>query len=259
MQNEGRRFGQSEISEEGVGLAFFADGGGGAVAGEDAGGVGEGEEARVNGIEELPGVAAGEVGAADGAGEEGVSGEEEVVVREVEAEAAGCVAGSVEDRSGESRWRGFGEGSAGETEVVADADEAVVGGAVVGSRDLGGGDAEPARLEVHDVDHGEVELVVEDGGAGEGFEAGGAGDVVDVGVGDDDLLDGELVLREQGEDAGDVVTWIDDHGLAGGFVAEDGAVAAERAYGEDLVDHGWVLGCRFSRFWVWVLGMSCQL
>ena len=61
--------------------------------------------------------------------------------------------------------------------------------------------------------------------------------MVDVGVGDDDLLDGELVLCEQGNDAGDVVAGIDDEGLAGGFVAEDGAVALEHADGKDFVDH----------------------
>jgi hypothetical protein len=70
------------------------------------------------------------------------------------------------------------------------------------------------------------------------FEAVGAGDVVDVGVGDDDLLDGEGVPGEQGEDAGDVVAGVDDDGFAGGFIAEDGAVALEEAYGEGFEDHG---------------------
>jgi hypothetical protein len=62
--------------------------------------------------------------------------------------------------------------------------------------------------------------------------------VVDVGVGDDDLLDGEGVLGEEHEDAGNVVSGIDDNGFAGGFIAEDGAVALEGAYGENFVDHG---------------------
>ena len=35
-------------------------------------------------------------------------------------------------------------------------------------------------------------LVVEDGGSGELLEAVGSGDVVDVGVGDEDLLDDEV-------------------------------------------------------------------
>ena len=65
----------------------------------------------------------------------------------------------------------------------------------------------------------------------------GSGDVIDVSVGDDDLLDGEVVFLEQSDDAGDVVAGIDDDGLAGGFVAEDGAVALEETDGEDFVDH----------------------
>jgi hypothetical protein len=44
------------------------------VAGNDGDFVGEGEEALVDGVEELAGVATGEVGAAYGAGEESVSG-----------------------------------------------------------------------------------------------------------------------------------------------------------------------------------------
>ena len=61
--------------------------------------------------------------------------------------------------------------------------------------------------------------------------------MVDVGVGDDDLFDGEVVAVEDGLDAGDVVAGVDDDGFAGGFVAEDGAVALEEADGEDFVDH----------------------
>ncbi len=185
----------------------------------------EGEEAVVDGLEELFCVAAGEVGAAYGAGEEGVAGDQEFLVGEVEAGAALGVAGGVEDGGGEA----------------GDRDGLVVGEVGVGWGDLGGGDAEPAGLEVHHLDQGQVELVVEDGGSGEALELLGSGDVVDVGVGDYDLLEGELVAGEGGDDAGDVVAGIDDDGLVGGFVAEDGAVALERAYYEDFVDHGIIL------------------
>ncbi len=143
------------------------------------------------------------------------------MVGKVEAAAALGVAGGVEDCSCES---GYGDGAA-VTKVV------------VGGGDFGGGDAQPAGLDVHHLDEGEVELVVEDGGSGELLEAVGSGDVVDVGVGDDDLLDGEVMAIEDGLDAGDVVTGVDDDGFAGGFVAKDRAVALEEAYGEDFVDH----------------------
>ena len=84
-------------------------------------------------------------------------------------------------------------------------------------------------------------LVVEDGSAGELLELVSSGDVVDVGVSDDDLLDGEVVFGEEGHDAGDVVAGIDDNGFVGGLVTEDGAVALEGADGNDFVDHASIL------------------
>lgn len=64
-----------------------------------------------------------------------------------------------------------------------------------------------------------------------------SGDVIDVGVGDDDLLDGKAMLLEEGNDAGYLIAGIDNDGLAGGFVAQDGAVALEHSDGKDFVDH----------------------
>lgn len=121
------------------------------------------------------------------------------------------------------------------------ADGKIVAEVSVGRFDLGGGDAEPAGLNVHHFDQGKVELVVEYRCPGEAFEVLGAGDVIDVGVGDDDLLEGELVARESGDDAGDVIAGIDDDGFAGDLVAEDGAVAAKRTDYEDFVNHAFIL------------------
>ena len=180
--------------------------------------------------DELAGVAAGEVGSAYGAGEESVAGEQQGLVREIEADAALGVAGGVKDGAGEAGLVLLGVGSDGDG-------FAVVEGVVRGG-DVGSGDAEPGGLGVHHFDQREVVQVVEDGCAGELFEAVGPGDMVDVGVGDDDLLDGERVFCEEGEDAGDVVAGIDDDGLVGGFVAEDGAVALEQTDGENFEDHG---------------------
>jgi hypothetical protein len=186
--------------------------------------VGESEQALVDGVQELVGVASGKVGAADGAGEESVPGEEEFLVGKVEADGAFGVSGGVEDGT-----RKPGDGYA----------LAVFEGGV-GTEDGGGWDAEPFGLDVHDFDQGQVVLVVEDGCAGDLFQAVGAGDVVDVGVGDDDLLDGEVVLGEQGEDARDVVSGVDDDCFAGGLVTEDGAVALEGAYGQGFENHGFL-------------------
>jgi len=151
------------------------------------------------------------------------------VVREVEADGAFGVSWGVEDGAGEPPSTALRAGS--------DRDELAVVEGVIGIGDDGRGDAEPAGLNVHHFDLGKIVLVVEDGSAGELFEAMGAGDVIDVGVGDDDLLDGQGVLGEQGEDAGYVVAWVDDDGFAGGLVAEDGAVALEGAYGDGFEDH----------------------
>ena len=65
--------------------------------------------------------------------------------------------------------------------------------------------------------------------------------MVDVGVGDDDLFDLQIVFADQGEDVFDFVTGVDDHGFVGGFVADDGAVALQRADGEDFVDHFYIV------------------
>ena len=143
-------------------------------------------------------------------------------VREIEADAALGVAWGVEDAAGD----------------IGDGYELAVVEGVVGRADFGGGAAEPSGLDVHHLDQREVVLVVEDGRTGEGLETRGSGDVVDVRVGDEDLLDGEIVSLEEGEDAQNLVSGIDDDSFAGGLVAEDGAVALQRADGKDLVDHG---------------------
>jgi hypothetical protein len=191
------------------------------VAGDDRRVVWQGKKTLMDRTEKLAGVAAGQVGAADGAGEERVSGEEEGLGGDVETDAAFSVAGGVEDGAGEA-----GNG-----------DELAVLEGVVGGGDGGGGDAEPAGLNVHHFDQGEIVLVVEDGSAGELLEAMGSGDVVDVGVGDDDFFDGEAVGGEDGDDVRNVIAWVNYDGFAGVLISKDGAVALQRTDGEDFVDH----------------------
>ncbi len=69
------------------------------MAGDDRHVVGKGEEGIVDGFKELPGVSSGKVGAADGAGEESISGKKKRLLGEVEADAAFGVAGCVQDRA----------------------------------------------------------------------------------------------------------------------------------------------------------------
>ena len=87
----------------------------------------------MDGGEELAGVASGKVGAAYGASEEGVSGQEEVLGREVKADRAFGVAGRVKDVAGEAGSAAFGCGT--------DGDEFAVFESVVGFADGWGGDA----------------------------------------------------------------------------------------------------------------------
>jgi hypothetical protein len=191
------------------------------MAGDDGCIVGQREKTLVDGAQKLASVSSGEVGAADGAGEECVPGEKERLGRDVETDAAFSVAGGMDDGAGEA----------------GDGDELAILEGVVGGRDGGGGDAEPTGLNVHHFDQREIVLVVEDGGTGELLEPMGSGDVVDVGVGDDDFFDGESVGGEGGHDARNVVAGINYDGFVGVLVSEDGAVALQRTDGEDLVDH----------------------
>jgi len=61
--------------------------------------------------------------------------------------------------------------------------------------------------------------------------------VVDVSVGDQDLGDLQSVALQDVENAGDVRAGIDDDGFVRQFIANDGAIALQRADREDFVDH----------------------
>jgi len=73
------------------------------------------------------------------------------------------------------------------------------------------------------------------------FELERAAHVVDVGVGDENLLELETEFGEAAMDAADLVAGIDDDGLAGHFVAEDGAVAGQRADGKGFQNHDFIV------------------
>jgi hypothetical protein len=84
-------------------------------------------------VDDLAVVAAGQVGAANAAGEERVSGEDNFERNKVKADGALGVAGGVDDLG----W------------VAGEADLLAVGEALVGWRSFWGGDAEPGCLLVH--------------------------------------------------------------------------------------------------------------
>jgi len=195
------------------------------VAGDYFGFVGEGENCVVEGAHDFLRVAAGEVGAPDGAGEENVAGDQFFFDGEVEADAAFGVAGSVEDLGG----------------VPAGGDGVSGGDAAVDFYFSRGGHADPLGLYVQHFQEVIIVLVEQDGRAGGGAEFHGSADVVDVSVGDDDLFDLQIVLGDYGLDVGDVVAGVDDHSFAGEFVTDDGAVALQGSDGDDFVDHGFIV------------------
>lgn len=72
------------------------------MAGDHSDVVREGQETVVDRLQDLLSVAAGQVGSAYGAAKEGVSGDENGLIRDVEAAAALGVTWSVDDGAGES-------------------------------------------------------------------------------------------------------------------------------------------------------------
>ena len=201
------------------------------MAGNNFGVFGEREQARLDGVENLVVVAAGQVGPSDAAGKEGIAREDHFQGFEVKADGALGVAGRVNDVGG----------------VVFEAYAAAIGKGLVGRGGLRGGNADPRGLFGHDLHEGKIVFVEEDGGPGKGLELEGSADVVDVGVGDENLLQSQAVGFEALVNAGGLVAGVDDDSLAGLLVAEKSAIALQRADGKGLQDHGFIVERRRCR------------
>ena len=106
-------------------------------------------------------------------------------------------------------------------------------------------DTNPGRLFGHDLEHGKVVFVEKDGCAGEGLELECSADVVDVGVGDKDLLEGESEGGEPAMDARDFIAGVNDDSFAGFLVSQDCAVALEWA--DRKGRPGWACLSRFDK------------
>ena len=212
------------FQQEWIAFFFFSDGGERAVAGDNESVLRQGTGKVVDGAHDFFGGAAGKIGAADGAGKKCVAGDQFALRRKIKADAAFGVAGS-RDHLGFDRAGG---------QLVAGADAAI-------DFDFAGrAHTDPGGLCIEHLQQGVVILVEQDGCVGGGAQLHGSADVVDVGVSDDNLLDLEIVLADEGEDVVNVIAGIDDHGFVSGFVADDGAVALQRADGEDFVNH-WMI------------------
>lgn len=112
----------------------------------------------------------------------------------------------------------------------------------IGRGGFWGFNSEPGGLGSHHLEERQVILIEEDGSASEALEGQGAADVVDVRVSHDDLLEFEVVLGEPAMNSRDFVAGVNDDGFPPGFVAEQGAVALERADGKGFENHELIVG-----------------
>lgn len=96
----------------------------------------------------------------------------------------------------------------------------------------------PGCLHIQHLQQRVIVLVEQNRGARGLLQLHCPADVVDVRMSDDDLLELELVLIEDGEDPLNLVAGIDHKRFACALVTDHRAVTAEKANGENLVDQG---------------------
>jgi hypothetical protein len=191
------------------------------MAWNDDGIIGQGEDAVAQGSHDFLKRASGEIGAADASREQGVAGDQQFFRRKIETDAAFCMAGSVENvRRQAARPQRF-----------------AISDTRFDCNFARRGDADPRCLNVEHFQQCIIVLIEQDWGASLRAQPHRSAYVIDVGVGDDDLLHIKLVLADDGENILNIVAWIDDHGFVRDLVADDGAVTLQRADGKDLMDH----------------------
>ncbi len=100
--------------------------------------------------------------------------------------------------------------------------------------------ADPRCLHGQHLEQRRIALVEQDGGAGGALELHCAAHVVNVRVRHYDLLHRKAVPLHEREHLLDVVTRVNDHRFARLLVTDDGAVALQRADGDNFVNHGLV-------------------
>jgi hypothetical protein len=207
--------------EHRVAAAFGADRRGVAVAGEDAGGVGEGHDAGQGGAEVVD-VGFGEIPAADGAGEEEVAGDEELLVRAVEGDVAGGVAGGVECLEFDGADR--------DELLVGDGGVGIAAGDGVGERHRGAAGFLQERFGIG---------VDEDFASGESLRVEGViAEVVPVAVGEEEEGEVKALLGCQGQEGGDgVARGVDENAEVCGFIEEEVAVGGGQAAGVHVDFH----------------------
>jgi hypothetical protein len=209
-------------------VPFGADSGGRAMAGQDPGVVGKRQEPGFDGVDDLARVAAGQIGAADAAGKQGIAGNDHLERFEMKTDRTLGVTRRVQHFGG----------------VAVETDTQAIGEAYVWRGHIRRGNADPRRLFLHHLEKREVIFVEKDGSAGEVLQLECAADVVNVTVRDQDLLELESEVGEAAVNAADFIAGIDDDGFGGILVAKEGAIALQGADDERLENHEDILAIR---------------
>lgn len=187
------------------------------MAGENLGRGGKSQQLGLDRLDEEFVIAAREIGAPNGAAKESITGDDFALLGQVKADAAGRMAGGEKD-----------------AHLVAQAIEGLAGGeAPVNGEGFGLRDAGPLGLHGEEVVGGLVLGVHGDGGTEMALQLGDGTDVVNVGVGEQDLFDVEAGIFQERQDFGKLVARIDDDGAA--VAAQNGAIALENAQWEKIM------------------------
>ena len=153
---------------------------------------------------------------------ERIAGHQQLERSKVQAHRPLGMAGGVQDLGG----------------VVLQSHDLAIRQASVGRSHLRRMHPDPRRLRIHHFEQWQIVLVEINGRARQLLELQRPAHVVDMRVGYDDLLELEPQFGEPLMNARRLVTGIDDDGLPGLFIAQDGAVAGQRPDGKGLQDHG---------------------
>ena len=191
--------------------------------------VGQGEDAAMQGFQNLLKRSSRQIGPANAAREQRVAGNQQFLRGEIQADAALGMAGGVQNIRGQA--------SGAQALVVVEAG--------VDLDPPGRGHAEPRCLHVEHLQQRIVVLIKQDGSARLRPQFHRPANMIDVGMGDDDLFHLQLVPPDDREDVFDIVARIDDHRFARGFIADDRTIALQRADGKDFVNHR--LYCRAGK------------
>ena len=189
-------------------------------------GIGQHQQAITQGAQDLPTIAPGKIGSPDRSGKESVAGEQQVLLREEETDAAWSVPGVCNTSAGR------------EARPTAKPSSALAsGGATSGV----GTPSQPACISIM-LSRPRSCWFINTGAPVSFLQQGRSADMVDMRMSDDNLAQGQAMLLQPGENLRNVVSGVDDDGFVRDLVAQDGAIAVQRTDGKGLKDHCLILG-----------------